>query len=61
MNHLFLTRKEADLLVKWFPQYMQTTYLKLKREWSLGGVRCTGGPDQVQDLQDHLTRAKLRG
>jgi hypothetical protein len=48
---MLLTRKQVDDLVRAYPAYMKTKWLKLRRKWCLGGVRVTGTHEQMEQLR----------
>lgn len=51
---MFVSRTMYNMLVRSFPVFMETTWLRLTRQWSLGGIQVEGKPVHLEQLQQRM-------
>ena len=57
-DSLLLSREDYDVLVDYFPRYMNTTYERLVKNWSIAGVRVFGTESQIDGVRENLRLAR---
>ena len=58
---MFITRNEYDALVRHCAAWMALRWPEFSRSWSIGGVRVSGRPHQIENLRYQLATLRAEG